>query len=620
MRVKIKTYALAVLTLSLLFWGEACANETDLAWGTFLAGDEEGWGIAVDDAGNAYVAGHTGSEDFPTTVGAFDTTYNGEDAFVVKFNATGSALIYATFLGGSDWDLGHDVAIDDSGNAYVTGGTGSWDFPTTAGSFDTTYNEGPEWGDAFVVKLDPSGGALVYGTFLGGSFAEENPSIALDRYGNAYVVGMTSSWNFPTTPGAFDRTYNDVNVYTADAFVAQLNAEGSALVYGTFLGGRDQDWAFAIALDDSSNAYVTGSTRSTDFPITAGAFDTSYNGSSSEWRVGGDVFVAKINPTGSALDYATFLGGSSIENGRGIAVDDSGNAYVTGGTQSWDFPTTPGALDSTYGGGSIYGADAYIVKLNAAGSDLIYATYVGGYEDEAGWDIALTESGSACVAGYTESPDFPTTYGAFETKAVGSREIFILQPNFTGSALEYSTLLGGSNQDRGFDIAVDGSGSAYVTGITASADFPTTPGAFDDTYHGGSWWGDAFVAKFNSTGDTLVYATYLGGTSWNTQVVSENPVTNLPETYFLHQNYPNPFNANTEIRYQVPEDGHVTLNIFNSFGQQVRALKDAHQHGGEYTVNWDGRDEMGQEVASGLYFCRLKAGEFGKTIKMVLMR
>jgi hypothetical protein len=330
--------------------------------------------------------------------------------------------------------------------------------------------------------------------------------------------------------------------------------------------------------------------------------------------------VAKINPTGSALEYATFLGGSSDENGRGIAVDDSGNAHVTGGTQSWDFPTTSEAFDRTYGGGTLYGADAYIFKLNTAGSNLLYATYVGGYEDEAGWDIALTESDHVCVAGYTESPDFPITFRDYQMKPIWSRDIFVLQTNFTGSALKYSTLLGGSDQDRAFDIAVDRFDNIYVTGSTASFDFPTTPDAFDSTYHGGSYWGDAFVLKLNPTGSVLLYSTYLGGKSIFTPVISGDPQTQLPETCVLHQNYPNPFNPDTQIRYQIPQDSHVTLKIFNIIGQEIVTLVDDDLTAGSYTITWSGRDAQGSEVAAGIYFCNMKAGRFIQTRKMLLLQ
>jgi hypothetical protein len=320
---------------------------TTLAYATFLGGSSDEWGedIAVDTSGAAYVTGYTGSSNFPTTPGAYDTTFNsGFDAFVVKLNSSGTALAYATFLGGSSDEWGEDIAVDTSGAAYVTGYTMSSNFPTTPGAFDTTFNG---YSDAFVAKLNPSGSALAYGTFLGGDSSDNGDSIAVDTSGAAYVTGYTMSSNFPTTPGAYDRAYNGGDF---DAFVVRLNPTGSALAYGTFLGGGDSDWGYSIAVDTSGAAYVTGGTWSSDFPTTPGAYDTTgpY-----------DAFVVKLNPSGSALAYGTFLGGDNSDSGYSIAVDASGAAYVTGLTLSSDFPTTPGAFDTTFHGYS----DAFVVKL-----------------------------------------------------------------------------------------------------------------------------------------------------------------------------------------------------------------------------------------------------------------
>ncbi|RLC69852.1 MAG: hypothetical protein DRI52_08145 [Chloroflexi bacterium] len=271
-------------------------------------------------------------------------------------------LLYSTFLGGSDDDGGRDIAVDASGAAYVTGSTASSDFPTTPGAFDTLYSGG----DGFVVKVNADGTGLAYATFL-----SSGGSIAVDGAGSAYITGMTGSSDFPTTAGAFDRTYNGGY---CDAFVVKLNADGTALTYATFLGGSDWDWGHAIAVDGSGAAYITGWTNSSNFPTTSGAFDRTHNGA-------GDIFVAKLNATGSALDYATFVGGDAGDRGLAIAVDESGAAYVTG-EAGWgwphEFPTTPGAFDRSHDGYD----DAFVVKLNPAGSALVYATFLGGSNDE----------------------------------------------------------------------------------------------------------------------------------------------------------------------------------------------------------------------------------------------
>jgi len=329
-----------------------------LVYSTYLGGanNDNASAVAVDAAGNAYVTGITASAtNFPTTAGAFQTTLGGgSDAFVTKLNPTGTALIYSTFLGGSDFDTGVGIAVDASGNAYVTGSTASTNFPTTAGAFQTTL-AGPGGGsltDAFVTKLNPTGTALVYSTYLGGRDFDNGEEVAVDAAGNAYVTGRTSSTDFPTTVAAFQTT----SAGGGDAFVTKLNSTGSALVYSTFLGGAESsDGGFGIAVDALGNAYVTGLTNSTDFPTTAGAFQTTIGSTQS-------AFVTKLNPTGSALVYSSYLGGSSLDQGSGIAVDARANAYVTGVTLSTDFPTTGDAFQTTLGGST----DAFVAKLSFA--------------------------------------------------------------------------------------------------------------------------------------------------------------------------------------------------------------------------------------------------------------
>jgi hypothetical protein len=456
-----------------------------LDYSTFLGGtgSDAGAGIAVDRRGSAYVTGFTNSADlpdtpgaFPTTPGAFDRTLDGNsDAFVTKLNASGSALVYSTFLGGTGADDGEDIAVDASGSAYVVGDTFSGDFPTTQGAFDTTFNGGIV--DAFVTKLNASGSALVYSTFLGGANQDEGNGIAVQE-GRAYVTGNTQSTDFPTTPGSFDRTQNG----SEDAYVTKLNASGSALDYSTLWGGAEQERGEGIAVDRRGRAYVTGLTDSTDFPTTRGAFDRTFNGG------GRDAFVTKLNATGSRLAYSTYLGGTSGEgDDYGIAVR-LGRAYVTGSTDSTDFPTTRGAFDRTQNGSE----DAYVTKLNAAGSALVYSTFLGGTSFDQGIDIAVNARGRAYVTGDTGSANYPTTQGAFDTTFNGgAQDAFVTKLNASGSALAYSTFLGGTDSDGGAGIAVR-EGRAYVTGGTRSSDYPTTPGAFDTSYNGNS---DAFVTK-----------------------------------------------------------------------------------------------------------------------------
>ena len=303
----------------------------------------------MDAAGNAHVTGLTGSSNFPTTPGAFQTTFAGGsfDAFVTKLNFTGSALVYSTFFGGSGFDRGVGLAVDAAGNAYVTGLTDSSNLPTTAEAFQTTIGGSS---DAFVTKLDPAGSVLAYSSYLGGSGQEDGLGIAVDTAGNAYVTGRTGSTNFPTTSRAFQTTSGGSD----DAFVTKIAPTGSALVYSTYLGGSSFDRGFGIAVDAAGNAYVTGETLSSNFPITPGALQTTFAGVE-------DAFVTKLDPTGSRVVYSTYLGGSGYDLGAAVTVDALPNpsAYVTGLTGSADFPTTEGAFQITFGGG----VDAFVAKI-----------------------------------------------------------------------------------------------------------------------------------------------------------------------------------------------------------------------------------------------------------------
>ncbi|TMG76740.1 MAG: hypothetical protein E6H75_07765, partial [Betaproteobacteria bacterium] len=480
-----------------------------LSYSTYLGGsqDDYGWGIAVDALGNAYATGIV-SANFPTTPGAFNTECAGAafsgctSAFVTKLDPTGTVL-YSTYL---YYAYVFGIAVDAIGNAYVTGRVnafGAANFPTTSGAFQSSFAGGTcnssgyfiPCRNAFVTKLDPTGSALVYSTFLGGSAIDDGRGITVDALGNAYVTGSAGSTDFPTTPGAF-QTISGGN---GDAFVTKLNPTGTALVYSTYLGGLFSNAGSGIAVDADGNAYVTGTTGS-GFPTTPGAFQTISGGS-------GDAFVTKLDPTGSILVYSTFLGGSGSDGGSGIAIDTLGNAYVTGGTNSINFPTTAGAFQPTFGGFS----DAFVTKLDPTGSALLYSTYLGGSGAEEGHGIAVEADGSAYVTGgrrsnvqgWTPSNDFPTTAAPFPSSSNGgacvgdplyaSFNAFVTKLNPAGSGLTYSVYLGGSNYDEGFGIAIDREGNAYVTGRTASNDFPITSGAFQPTCNGGP--GDAFVAK-----------------------------------------------------------------------------------------------------------------------------
>ncbi len=452
-----------------------------LVYSTYLGGggDDRGYGIAVDNSGNAYVTGYTSSSDYPTQNPY--QAYQGEvDVFVTKLSSSGNSRVYSTYLGGEYQDIGRGIAVDGSGNAYVTGNTRSNYFPTE-NPFQVHQGED----DAFVTKLSSSGNSLVYSTYLGGNsdFGDYGYGIAVDASGNAYVTGRTGSSNFPT-----QNPYQSALGDTWDAFVTKLSETGNSLIYSTYLGGGDGvygDRGYGIAVDGSGNAYVTGWTSSSDFP-TVNPYQTHQGGPED---TNADVFVTKLSSSGNSLIYSTYLGGGDYDWGYCIAVNGTGNAYVTGETMSSDFPTM-NPFQATYQGNH----DAFVTKLSSVGNDLIYCTYLGGEGEDVGQGIAVNGSGNAYVTGWTSSSDFPN-HNPFQTNQDGA-DAFVTKLSSSGTSPIYSTYLGGSG-DEGqdvyappIDIAVDGSGNAYVTGWTWSSNFPTLSPC--QPYQGGS---DAFVTK-----------------------------------------------------------------------------------------------------------------------------
>ena len=438
--------------------------------------------MAVDLDGNAYVTGSTMSVDFPTTPGAYATTPNGEDIFVTKLNASGTGLIYSTFLGGSGGESAYAIALDDAGQAYIDGITNSADYPVTAGAFDTMFNGG--YTDAFVAKLSSGGDILLYSTYLGGSDNDSASSLVLDSSNSIYLTGNTRSPDFPVTAGAFDTLYG--GGFYGDAFVAKLDATGDSMIYCTFLGGGSADLGFSIEVASTGEAYVAGSTMSSDFPTTPDAYDSSYN--LGGMGIYGDAFVAILTPTGDGLNYSTFLGGSGDDVASRILLDSDRNMYVAGRTESDDYPTTAGAFDRVLGGLG----DIFVTKFDPTGSTLNYSTYLGGSDWDNGGPIAIDALGNVYVAGWTMSVDFPVTADGFDTSPRAGQGI-IAKLGSNGGTLLYGTYVGGGAADEyGMDIVLDPAGYVYEVGWTLSEDFPVTPGAFDTTYNGDY---DTYVVK-----------------------------------------------------------------------------------------------------------------------------
>jgi hypothetical protein len=394
-----------------VFVAKVKADGSGLVYAGYIGGNnwDTGNAIAVDAAGNAYVAGGTFSNEatFPVTAGP-DLTFNGAsgtcDAFAAKVNADGTDLLYAGYIGGTGWDFGTGIAVDDAGNAYVGGRTNSrqQSFPVAVGP-DLTYNGGPY--DAFVAKVNSDGTGLVYAGYIGGMGEEYATALALDGAGNVYVTGLVDStqFSFPVTVGP-DLSQNG----SKDAFVAKVRADGTGLLYAGYIGGSGADYGWGIAVDGEGSAYVTGETDSGEatFPVTVGP-DLTYNGGPSTR----DAFVVKVRADGTGFSYAGYIGGDGIDAGMGIAVDKAGNAYVVGETDSTEasFPVTV-SPDLTYNGGEY---DAFVAEVRADGTGLAYAGYIGGNDNDRGRGIAVDGSGGVYVTGWTSSTEvtFPIFVG-----------------------------------------------------------------------------------------------------------------------------------------------------------------------------------------------------------------
>jgi len=500
-----------------------------LSYATYLGGSDWDYtaAIAVDAAGNAYLTGLTSSLDFPVTAGSFQlantasSTNGSSTAFVAKLNASGTALLYATYLGGSgvggyvEGDIGNSIAVDSSGNAYVAGWTYSSDFPLSTYAYQRTNLAAAANGGAtgFVSKLNPTGASLLYSTYLGGSVLDFATTLVLDSSDNAYVAGFTFSGDYPATSGAYQTSNKSFNNGNGgwNAFVSKLNPAAtvakSSLVYSTYLGGSgesEENLAFSglgyyaaegLGVNSLGDAYVAGFANSSDFPVTGSA----YQKTNLAYTEGGtNLTVSKLNPTGTGLIYSTYIGGNSPtgDYSTALAIDGSGDAYVTGFTFSSTYPTTTGAFQTqSFSSGNT----AFVTKLNPTGSGLVYSTFLGGSGTDAAYALAVDSTLDAYLTGETGSTDFPLTGNAFQSTNAAAEQggytAFLTELNPAGGAAVYSTFLGGSVAESGYGVALGSAGAVYLTGFTASPDFPVTPDAFETIYN--SAVNTAFVAEFD---------------------------------------------------------------------------------------------------------------------------
>jgi Beta-propeller repeat/Abnormal spindle-like microcephaly-assoc'd, ASPM-SPD-2-Hydin len=502
-----------------------------LDYSTFLGGTggQFPYSIAVDSSGNAYVTGDTNATDFPTTAGAYQTVFtssstNKSDAFITKLNATGTALVFSTFLGGSASGAGNGIAVDPSGNVFVAGTTAAADFPVTSA---TAYEINAPNGGVFVSELDPTGATLLYSTYLAGEGGAENATslaIALNpntlTY-NAYVLGRTADTNFPITATAF-QTSNNTNQTNPDrgtGFLSRIDpslAGTTSLIYSTYLGGSSTEFPAGMAVDSNENAYMTGSTTSSDFPVTASAFQSALN------NPNGDIFISRIDTTmsgQSSLIYSTYFGGSSdsgtfggnsYDIGQGIAVQPNAIAVVVGYTYALtgDFPLTGNALVTTSNSPEAIAFLARFDTTKSGQSALLYSSYWGGTTSDLAFAGTVDSAGNIYMVGTTSDTNFPTTPGAPLTTQPGRQSAFVSEFDPTGANVLFSTYwgIGTPSADAAQSVAVDSATPAniYFTGETMDNTFPTTAGAYQTTFKG---TGDVYVTKMSPGAVTGVFVT-----------------------------------------------------------------------------------------------------------------
>jgi hypothetical protein len=553
-------------------------------------------------------------------------------------------LAYSTFLGGTDGsDRIMDMVVDTQGRTYVFGHTTSSDFPVV-NSYTDTLTGGQ---DLFVARFAPDGASLEYGTYIGGSAQDNAATMAVDAAGNVYLGGDTHSTDFPLR-NAWDPTY--VTTTGTEAYLLKVNAAGDSLIFSTYLGGSSYDAVAGIALDADTNIYVLGSTQSTNFP-TVNAWDSSANG-------GADAFVCKFPPDGSAPYFSTYIGGTGDDLPTCIAINSDHQIYIAGLLLSTNYPVVHAYQPARAGS-----YDAFISMFSPGGDSLQFSTYFGGTQIDAIYSMRVDSASNVYIAGNSYGAGFPVV-NAYDSTHNGGYDVFVTKATPRFDSLIYSTYIGGTGDDRCWNLAIDSEGRAYVTGYTVSDDYPTV----DAPYIVRNGLDDILVSALDPTGSVLLFSTYYGGAysdqgeaialgpsgdiyvaggtlSFNLPMVNSFDATiggssdaflakfssiatdvaeiadgNRPESFTLDQNYPNPFNPTTTIEFTLPRRSRVTIQIYNLLGQEVTRLVDKEYAAGNYRVTWDGRTADGAAASTGIYLYRLQTDSYSETRKMVLLK
>ena len=553
---------------------------------------------------------------------------------------------FSTFWGGNGRD-GAYVQLDKEGFIYIMGQTLSSDLPTTPGAFDTTLNGES---DLYISKLSPDGKTLVYSTYLGGDGTEGHSwHIKVDETGCVYILGATTSGDLPVTENAVDSTYNG----NLDLFIAKLDPSGSDLLYCSYFGGSDDEFPSDIELDEEGNIYISAMTNSDNIPVSYNAYDKTRNSSL-------DIFITKINPDNNELLYSTFIGGTDIGK---MVIDEEGNCYVTTlASIGNNLPTTNSVFGKNFYGGN---ADAYIIKLNSSGSDIVFATFLGGSAYDIAGDLQFDSNRNLVLYGFTYSPNFPTTPGVYtESYSGNSQNLFITKIDTNATQVISSSFFLGSCDGYMSSMEIDDNDNIYFTIIAGSPGLPCVQNAFDMTYNENN---DGYFMIVNPELTQILYSTYIGtegreylysmpgpdcvylcgaSTSSDFPVTTDsffpeyrggerdgfimkfiidktNSTENIegqPTGFRLKQNFPNPFNPTTEISYSLNKPGDVKLEIFNSLGQHIKTLADNYHATGTYSVVWDGSNLNSRQVPSGIYIYKLTANNTSTNRKMMFLK
>ncbi len=499
------------LTLALLILHLASFAQGTLTWATYYGSAEfdYGYSTAVDGSGNVYLAGQTTSTNFIASAGGYQSTFGGSvDAYLVKFNSSGTTRIWATYYGGTGNETIKSVVVDGSNNVYVAGQTASTNFIASAGGHQSTYGGGTN--DAFLVKFN-SAGSRLWATYYGGTGQDYGKSVAIDVSDNVYLAGYTTSAS-NIASGGFQNTFGTSN----DAFLVKFNSAG-VRQWGTYYGDTQNDEGYSVAVDASgNNVYLAGSTQST-INIASGGYQNTVGG-------GYDAFLVKFDAAGTRL-WATYYGGTGTDYGFLSAVDASGNIFLEGNTSSVS-AIASGGHQNTYGGG---GQDAFLVKFDAAGTTLLWATYYGGTGNEFGESVITDTPGNVYLAGWTNSTNAIAS-GGFQNTNGGSYDAFLVTFDASGIR-QCATYYGGAGVDYGYSAALDGTGNVYLAGYTASTNFIAS-GGYDNTF-GGIY--DAFLAKFPSCGVVLPIEllSFTGYNEENKNILEWTTATENNNDYFI---------------------------------------------------------------------------------------